>query len=276
MSAPDELRRRLIDLADAAGPWDDPLPEVRRRAEAAAASKAHPDRRRWLASTDWTIVLAAAAVAVIAVGLGAFLVNSGGPESAKTSSAAGGMAQRATSDAAAPCPLLRPQFAAASDAVRVIAPVRVVAGQLATVRVRLAADAGAAAGPMRVYVVQDGAVVARLDPATAPSSRSPSSTSARSAPSAPSASARELSATGAFTRTTASAECAVASGASSEAAGGGTVASPARPSAAVSGGRSPLSRGTYQLVAVVEVHQVGGAQGQAAVLVSRPVDVVVQ
>ena len=64
MSQPDEeLRRRLADLAESAGPWADPLPAVMRHAHA------EPRHRRALPAGRRKWSLAAAVVITLVVGI---------------------------------------------------------------------------------------------------------------------------------------------------------------------------------------------------------------
>jgi hypothetical protein len=118
----EDIARRLVDLAEAAGPWDDPLPEIRRRAAASTASAVdpaasaasavdptasaadadpvptgssvfrspRPSRRsqRWFRSIDPVQVGAAAAVVALVAGLG-WLIHSGGTTSSQKASSAG-------------------------------------------------------------------------------------------------------------------------------------------------------------------------------------------
>lgn len=98
-----DLERRLRDLADSAGPWDDPLPAVRRRTR--------------LRRVQPGMLVAAAAVVLVLVGAGAVLAAvHQGMSRVTSNSDAGGGSRRAP--AAAGCPPL-PRRPTSSQPVRV-------------------------------------------------------------------------------------------------------------------------------------------------------------
>jgi hypothetical protein len=196
----DEIARRLVDLAESAGPWDDPLPEVRRRIAASAADPvADPDpvstgssvfrsprparrARRWLRSIDPAKAVAAAAVVMLVAGLG-WLIHSGGPTSTKKSSSAGPVlassAASAAGSAAEPSRgknSTRAGTAAAASgcvwpqtpAVTLRAPAHVRSGAVVSVNVRRSGTAAADVWSPLVVVVSRGQVVGRLVPTVIP------------------------------------------------------------------------------------------------------------
>ena len=249
MTELDDLHRRLADLADAVGPWDDPLPEVRRRVESA---RRHPatTHRQWLAGTNWGAVLAAAA-AVIIVGFGAVLLAHTPRPSTKAAS--GGVA---APDAAsrASCPAIA-GAASAVGTLTLSAPSRFETDRSVRVQVRFVPGATATPvtlGGLRVYVLSGGAVVGQLDPPAG-------------LPIAVSAAA-PVSVAGVFHRAPFGATCAAAdghpSGAGSETARSATA--------------RLLPPGHYELVAVIGYSSgVGPSSAEVSTVVSDPVDITV-
>jgi hypothetical protein len=192
----DDIERRLVDLADSAGPWDDPLPEIRRRAAAMTAdsdpvaggsSVFRPPgggrtSRRWFRSVDPEKAVAAAAVVALVAGLG-WLIHSGGPSSEKSSSAAPALASSAAGAAGSAAPSSAAQgqsvpgpgataalcvWPAPTSAVSLRAPARVRTGAVLSVGVRLTGSAAADVYSPLVVVLSKGRVVGRLVPTLIP------------------------------------------------------------------------------------------------------------
>jgi hypothetical protein len=205
----DDLARRLIDLADSAGPWDDPLPEIRRRAAvmttdstssvSTAFRSPTPARRPrgWLHSVDLAMLAAIAAVVTLVAGLGWVIsagqgggsdkASSGGAMLASTAAGSAGTAAqtRAGQGRAVPSPASAAGCAwpAPTSAVTLRADARVQSGASVVVGVRLTGRAAADVYSPLVVAVQNGRVVGRLVPTfipPGPSLRpsSPTSTSA--------------------------------------------------------------------------------------------------
>lgn len=194
MSAPtdfDDLARRLVDLAESAGPWDDPLPEVRRRAaelasdpdsgsaespifRAPTAARATRRPRGWLRSIDLTLAASAAVIVGLVVGVG-WLFHAGGPSAEKSSSGGPVMASMAagagstaggTSADSRPAPQSAASatacgWPASTSAVVLQAPARVRSGATVSLSVRLTGPAAAVYSPI-VVVLSQGRVVGHL------------------------------------------------------------------------------------------------------------------
>lgn len=263
----DDLTRRLVDLADSAGPWDDPLPEVlRRAAELASAPASGPTesstfraptaaraRRGRLRSIDPTLVASAAAVVAVVAGVG-WLLHAGGPSSEKASSGGPAMASMAagasgTGGGASADNRTTPQSAASAagcawpaptSAVKLTAPANVRSGAAVSLGVRLTGSAAADVYSPLVVVLNKGQVVGRLVPTVIPPGP-------RLRPSSPTAASYPL--TGTLRRST----CAQAT---AQAHGPQTPQGLALPS------------GRYQLVAV--------AQAAGATVVSAPITVTIR
>ncbi len=194
MSAPtdfDDLARRLVDLAESAGPWDDPLPEVRRRAadlasdphsgsaespifRAPTATRAARRPRGWLRSIDLTLAASVAAIVGLVVGVG-WLFHAGGPSSEKSSagtemaSMAAGASTTAGGVTADNRPVPRSAasatacgWPASTSAVTLQAPARVRSGATVSLSVRLTGPAAADVYSPIVVVLSQGRVVGHL------------------------------------------------------------------------------------------------------------------
>jgi hypothetical protein len=94
-----ELHRQLTDLADSAGPWDDPMPEVRRRVVMTPTPTRVP--RRWLPAAVSPLTLGSAAAAVLVVVGAGWLIHGSGNDR-KTSAASSQAAAAAGGRSAAP------------------------------------------------------------------------------------------------------------------------------------------------------------------------------
>ena len=172
-----ELKRQLIDLADSAGPWDDPMPRVRQQAVMTPPATRLP-RRRWPAALDPVKLATVAAVAVVAVGAGWLIrdgdggsggassekaASGGGPGSASSAAAAADSAQppkasRRTSGTAGSCAVPT----TTSQQLALTTPARATLDSVIRVRVRLRADASLS--HTGILVFSHGLVVGRLAP----------------------------------------------------------------------------------------------------------------
>lgn len=193
----DDLARRLADLADSAGPWDDPLPEVYRRAastvppgrgSAAVLSSARTRARRrwWPTSLNLVTVASAAAVVSLVALLGWVILSGGGATDSKSSSseaagtghgssgAGAGGGQRSSAQphpedrtkAAGSLPGYGCGWSAPSAALGLTAPARVRTGAAFTLHVRVGPTAGTEVAPPVVAVLRDRRFVGRLVPST--------------------------------------------------------------------------------------------------------------
>lgn len=201
-----DLGARLADLADSGGPWDDPLPEIYRRAanpaspvqsaparssdrfSAAARSSAATRRSRaWLRAADPVKVGAAAAVIALVVGVG-WLIHAANPAASEKSSSRGqaqpASAAALTSAAGAASPGIPADGRSASEfscawpdptsAVTLRAPARVRTGAAVSVDVRLSGPAVGITSPL-IVAMSRGRVVGRLVPTVVPPGSAPRS-----------------------------------------------------------------------------------------------------
>jgi hypothetical protein len=158
-----DLRRRLVDLADGAGPWDDPLPEVLHRSALAAP----PSR---LASRWWraphTLLVAAAVVLLALVG-GGWLLNSTTTPQNDTSAAGGSAGMQAQAAKCVPSVVKSGSPAAqpSTASVQLTSALRVRTGAATRVSIQLPARTPAGAAVELVVLDQSGAAVGRLDTA---------------------------------------------------------------------------------------------------------------
>ena len=191
----DDLTRRLVDLADSAGPWDDPLPEVLRRAaelasapasgptesstfRAPTAARARRGRLRSIDPTRWPAPPRSSRSWPGWVGC----IHAGGPSSEKASSGGPAMASMAagasgTGGGASADNRTTPQSAASAagcawpaptSAVKLTAPANVRSGAAVSLGVRLTGSAAADVYSPLVVVLNKGQVVGRLVPTVIP------------------------------------------------------------------------------------------------------------
>lgn len=279
MNELEDLPRRLAELAESGGPWDDPLPEVRRRVDAADATT----RAAVLSPRRWRItgptVLALAAALVLVVGLGALLQHKPTPSeksssaaaraaapangsasngSASNGSAAGGNAGGGRDSAASGVcgPLGRYDLTRTVGTLSLSAPSRVGRGRPLTVQallMRVGSTAPATVADLRVFVLTGGRVVGELATTSAPVPTT----------AVPPGAIRHLSATGALGPSDGNAVCAPPTRQ-------GRPPSPGLPQPSPS--RQPVPPGDYQLVAALAVQ--ASASG-AGVVLSQPIDITV-